>query len=101
MLKFIRRWLFDRKFPPAVTTDACHYCGKFFHNREDVLILRDDQNIKRMIHAEVPCMWGMAQINRKTYRNVSSVPYLIATNKARWVPEFERMGAVRHVIRAR
>jgi hypothetical protein len=86
MIKFIRTFLFNRKFPEGYTDDCCHICGKPFHNRDYVLNLKDDQFVPHLVHASVYCAWGMAKKYKKRYYHKTAKPYLIASGKAKWVP---------------
>jgi hypothetical protein len=87
MIKFIRTFLFNRKFPPAFTKDRCHVCERHFHNRDHVFMLRDEALKLHAVCAGMECVWEMAKRSKRTYRHVSSVPYLVAKGLTRWTPD--------------
>lgn len=87
MLKAIRTFLFNRKFPPAFTEDRCHICARHFHNRDHVFQMRDEASKLRAVCAGMECSWALAKRTKRTYRNISSVPYLIAKGLTTWTPD--------------
>lgn len=87
MIKAIRRVLFNRKFPPAFTEDRCHICERLFHNRDRVFLLRDEKLQVRAVCAGMECTWEMAKRSKRTYRHLSSVPYLVAKGVTTWAPD--------------